>query len=303
MTKKDVKVSVIETTMLPVLSEDIKIELVEGQYHLSNYDTMIETLKEFQAKVDGYEYDDADRQPIKKIKAAANNTIKDFKTYIKNQQENLFGPALEESKEIEKLMKKLSTSLAEGLDKDDKRQKKIKQKELTALFEDAKSMIDNLDDLDFEFEDIYDTSWLNRTASHNKTVSALNQRLETISLLVSNPIFKSNSIDEIIETLEENNWDGLKTQNELTLLNQKRQEEELNAQLLAEAKRQLELKQQEEKIISSKEMIIENPDIDVESIDFEKMVEAKKLIKINVSDFDRVKRLLTAAKIEFEEVL
>ena len=303
MTKKDVKVSVIETTMLPVLSEDIKIELVEGQYHLSNYNAMIETLKEFQAKVDGYEYDDADRQPIKKIKAAANNTIKDFKTYIKNQQENLFGPALEESKEIEKLMKKLSTSLAEGLDKDDKRQKKIKQKELTALFEDAKSMIDNLDDLDFEFEDIYDISWLNRTASYNKTVSALNQRLETISLLVSNPIFKSNSIDEIIETLEENNWDGLKTQNELTLLNQKRQEEELNAQLLAEAKRQLELKQQEEKIISSKEMIIENPDIDVEPIDFEKMVEAKKLIKINVSDFDRVKRLLTAAKIEFEEVL
>ena len=303
MTKETKNVSIIETTMLPVLVKDIEIELIDGQYHLSNYSEMVKTLKTFQKQVDNYQYDDADRQPIKKIKTAANKTIKQFKQNVKEQQEKLFGPALKESKEIETLMTKLSTSLAKGLDEDDKNQKKLKKQELTALFKDAKDIIENLSDLDFDFKDIYDISWLNRTASHNKVVSALNQRLETINLLVSNPVLQNNPVDEIIEILDDNDWDGLKAQNELVSLNQKRQEELLNAQLLAEAKRQQELKKQEEEILASKETIIENTDVNVQTVDIEKMVEAKKLIKINISDFERAKKLLHAAKIEFEEVL
>ena len=63
------------------------------------------------------------------------------------------------------------------------------------------------------------------------------------------------------------------------------------------------MKKQEEEILASKETIIENTEVNVQTVDIEKMVEAKKLIKINISDFERAKKLLHAAKIEFEEVL
>ena len=245
MVKEVNEVSVIESQMLPVFNAPIELEMIGNEYHLKNYDSLVESLKQFNKQVNNYTYNDNDRQPIKKIKSAANKTIKAFKQEVKKQQEALFSPVTSEAKEIETLMTKLSKGLAKGLDEDDKRVKAEKKAELTELFEDAKETIPSLADLDFDFDDIYDVAWLNRTASRNKTIASLDSRMETISMLVANPVLANNDIQEIIEYLEDADWDGLKAQNNLTTLNVNRQEEELNRQLLEEARRRKELEEKE----------------------------------------------------------
>lgn len=303
MVKEVNEVSVIESQMLPVFNAPIELEMVGNEYHLKNYDTLVDLLKQFNKQVDNYTYNDNDRQPIKKIKSAANKTIKAFKQEVKKQQEALFSPVTSEAKEIEKLMTKLSKGLAKGLDEDDKRVKAEKKAELTELFEDAKETIPSLADLDFDFDDIYDVAWLNRTASRNKTIASLDSRMETISMLVANPVLTNNEIQEIIEYLEDADWDGLKAQNKLTELNVHRQEEELNRQLFEEAKRRKELEEKEKEILSKDESASSAELVTLKDDEAKSMTEAKKLIKVNVSDWARVRDLLLAAQIEFEEVL
>lgn len=303
MVKEVNEVSVIESQMLPVFNAPIELEMVGNEYHLKNYDSLVESLKQFNKQVNNYTYNDNDRQPIKKIKSAANKTIKAFKQEVKKQQEALFSPVTSEAKEIEKLMTNLSKGLAKGLDEDDKRVKVEKKAELTELFEDAKETIPSLADLDFDFDDIYDVAWLNRTASRNKTIASLDSRMETISMLVTNPVLANNDIQEIIEYLEDADWDGLKAQNKLTELNINRQEEELNRQLLEEAKRRKELEEKEKDILSKDESVSSAELVTLKDDEAKSMTEAKKLIKVNVSDWARVRGLLLAAQIEFEEVL
>lgn len=303
MVKEVNEVSVIESQMLPVFNAPIELEMVGNEYHLKNYDSLVESLKQFNKQVNNYTYNDNDRQPIKKIKSAANKTIKAFKQEVKKQQEALFSPVTSEAKEIEKLMTKLSKGLAKGLDEDDKRVKAEKKAELTELFEDAKETIPNLADLDFDFDEVYDVAWLNRTASRNKTIASLDSRMETISMLVANPVLANNDIQEIIEYLEDADWDGLKAQNKLTELNINRQEEELNRQLLEEAKRRKELEEKEKEILSKDESASSAELVTLKDDEAKSMTEAKKLIKVNVSDWARVRDLLLAAQIEFEEVL
>lgn len=303
MVKEVNEVSVIESQMLPVFNAPIELEMVGNEYHLKNYDTLVDSLKQFNKQVDNYTYNDNDRQPIKKIKSAANKTIKAFKQEVKKQQEALFSPVTSEAKEIETLMTKLSKGLAKGLDEDDKRVKAEKKAELTELFEDAKETIPSLADLDFDFDDIYDVAWLNRTASRNKTIASLDSRMETISMLVANPVLANNDIQEIIEYLEDADWDGLKAQNNLTTLNVNRQEEELNRQLLEEARRRKELEEKEKDILSKDESVSSAELVTLNNDEAKSMTEAKKLIKVNVSDWARVRDLLLAAQIEFEEVL
>lgn len=303
MVKEVNEVSVIESQMLPVFNAPIELEMVDNEYHLKNYDSLVESLKQFNKQVNNYTYNDNDRQPIKKIKSAANKTIKAFKQEVKKQQEALFSPVTSEAKEIEKLMTKLSKGLAKGLDEDDKRVKAEKKAELTELFEDAKETIPSLADLDFDFDDIYDVAWLNRTASRNKTIASLDSRMETISMLVANPVLANNDVQEIIEYLEDADWDGLKAQNKLTELNINRQEEELNRQLLEEAKRRKELEEKEKEILSKDESASSAELVTLKDDEAKSMTEAKKLIKVNVSDWARVRDLLFAAQIEFEEVL
>lgn len=303
MVKEVNEVSVIESQMLPVFNAPIELEIIGNEYHLKNYDSLVESLKQFNKQVNNYTYNDNDRQPIKKIKSAANKTIKAFKQEVKKQQEALFSPVTSEAKEIETLMTKLSKGLAKGLDEDDKRVKAEKKAELTELFEDAKETIPSLADLDFDFDDIYDVAWLNRTASRNKTIASLDSRMETISMLVANPVLANNDIKEIIEYLEDADWDGLKAQNNLTTLNVNRQEEELNRQLLEEARRRKELEEKEKDILSKDESVSSAELVTLNDDEAKSMTEAKKLIKVNVSDWARVRDLLLAAQIEFEEVL
>lgn len=303
MVKEVNEVSVIESQMLPVFNAPIELEMVGNEYHLKNYGTLVDSLKQFNKQVDNYTYNDNDRQPIKKIKSAANKTIKAFKQEVKKQQEALFSPVTSEAKEIETLMTKLSKGLAKGLDEDDKRVKAEKKAELTELFEDAKETIPSLADLDFDFDDIYDVAWLNRTASRNKTIASLDSRMETISMLVANPVLANNEIQEIIEYLEDADWDGLKAQNKLTELNINRQEEELNRQLFEEARRRKELEEKEKDILSKDESVSSAELVTLNDDEAKSMTEAKKLIKVNVSDWARVRDLLLAAQIEFEEVL
>lgn len=303
MVKEVNEVSVIESQMLPVFNAPIELEMIGNEYHLKNYDSLVDSLKQFNKQVDNYTYNDNDRQPIKKIKSAANKTIKAFKQEVKKQQEALFSPVTAEAKEIETLMTKLSKGLAKGLDEDDKRVKAEKKAELTELFEDAKETIPNLADLDFDFDDVYDVAWLNRTASRNKTIASLDSRMETISMLVANPVLANNDIKEIIEYLEDADWDGLKAQNNLTTLNVNRQEEELNRQLLEEARRRKELEEKEKDILSKDESVSSAELVTLKDDEAKSMTEAKKLIKVNVSDWARIRDLLLAAQIEFEEVL
>ena len=76
--------------MLPVFNAPIELEMVGNEYHLKNYDTLVDSLKQFNKQVDNYTYNDNDRQPIKKIKSLQIRQLKRLNKKLKTTRSIIF---------------------------------------------------------------------------------------------------------------------------------------------------------------------------------------------------------------------
>jgi hypothetical protein len=286
----------IESTILPFINSSVTLVQKENHenlpvsYEISDFDVKLKKIEDFQNMVSKYVYKEEDRQAIKKLKSTTKKLIDDIKRDIKAQRQLMFKDADEQQVRLERALNKLQSTLALGLDQDDKRVKAKNKTELIELFNVAKSSYTFIKDTEFSFEDIFVSSWVNRSASLNKTIAEMNRRISSVDSLLGSPMCPVNDLDQIIEALSDSDWDGLVAQNLLIEQENKRQEEELARLMLEQAKKEKELLEQSN--LKS---------VDTANVTSAEQVLPSKLIKINGADWNRAKALLTAAKIRFEE--
>lgn len=286
----------IESTILPFINSSVTLVQKENHenlpvsYEISDFDVKLKKIEDFQNMVSKYVYKEEDRQAIKKLKSATKKLIDDIKRDIKAQRQLMFKDADEQQVRLERALNKLQSTLALGLDQDDKRVKAKNKTELIEMFNVAKSSYTFIKDTEFSFEDIFVSSWVNRSASRNKTIAEMNRRISSVDSLLGSPMCPVNDLDQIIEALSDSDWDGLVAQNLLIEQENKRQEEELARLMLEQAKKEKELLEQSN--LKS---------VDTANVTSAEQVLPSKLIKINGADWNRAKALLTAAKIRFEE--
>ena len=286
----------IESTILPFINSSVTLvqkdnqENLPASYEISDFEVKLKKIEDFQSMVSKYVYKEEDRQAIKKLKSATKKLIDDIKRDIKAQRQLMFKDADEQQVKLERALNKLQSTLALGLDQDDKRVKAKNKTELIELFNVAKPSYNFIKDTEFSFEDIFVSSWVNRSVSRNKTIAEMNRRISSVDSLLGSPMCPVNDLDQIIEALSDSDWDGLVAQNLLIEQENKRQEEELARLMLEQAKKEKELLEQSD--LKS---------IDTDNVASVEQVLPSKLIKINGVDWNRAKALLTAAKIRFEE--
>ena len=286
----------IESTILPFINSSVTLVQKENHenlpvsYEISDFDVKLKKIEDFQSMVSKYVYKEEDRQAIKKLKSATKKLIDDIKRDIKAQRQLMFKDADEQQVRLERALTKLQSTLALGLDQDDKRVKVKNKTELIELFNVAKSSYTFIKDTEFSFEDIFVSSWVNRSVSRNKTIAEMNRRISSVDSLLGSPMCPVNDLDQIIEALSDSDWDGLVAQNLLIEQENKRQEEELARLMLEQAKKEKELLEQSNLKA-----------VDTATVTSAEQVLPSKLIKINGVDWNRAKALLTAAKIRFEE--
>lgn len=284
------ELTIIESTMLPFLDKTVVIAQVNNSFEILDFEKKLETINNFQELADNYVYDEKDRQAIRKMNSSIKSLIDDIKKDVKSQQTTLFEVAVNQQNTLNTALIKLHSTLARGLEQDDKLVKAKNKQELMDIFIEAKKSYSNLKNTDFSFEDIFVASWTNRSASRNKTIAEMNKRISSVDSLLGSPMCPTDDIDVIIEALDNHDWDGLSTQNYLIEEDKRRQEEELAKAMLEQAKKERELAE-----------AMKKEEIDKIPLDNVEIALPSKLIKINGADWNRAKSLLTAAKIRYEE--
>ena len=292
---KDVTSNLVDQTILPVLIDleqtaDSKVSLtiVNNQYQIKDFDKKMALIEQWSNEVDHYVYSEEDRQPIKKMNAQINKLVKAIKAEEKALQQDLFGLADSQVKQINESLLALRTKLQKGLDEDDARIKLERKERLSAAFDDAKKNFDVLKNQDFTFEDVFVAAWLNRTTSESKAVDDLFNRMKTLALVIEESHIVDPDIDMVLDAVEDEHWEGLAA---LSLL-KRREQERLDA-LMKE-----ELERQAAALLAEKKQAAGN-DTNVPSTDVPKKVNVDVMVKINGDDWETAERLLQAANIKF----
>lgn len=291
----------LENQILPIAESSLEINQINGEFHIVDAKAKIDLLNTYISLVENYEYNESDRSTIKKIKSATTNLIKEIKQDVNNRKSSIFEYVTDEYTQINTLLVKLHSLLSVGLDNDDKRLKEKNKKELQIIFVDAKKSFVNLKDSSLDFEDILIASWFNRSASRPKAITEMNSRLSTVDMLLGNPLIGKVGLDDIIEVLDDHNWDGLQSQNYLIAEEQKRQEKEAERLMLEFAKKELELKEKalKERQETNEDVELDSSDTQSNEVNEPEILVPSKLIKINGSDWARAEALLKAAKITY----
>lgn len=287
----------IKTDILPMVNNDdnkFEIIYVDNKYHIKGYEETKAKLLKFVDIVDSYEYSESDRAEIKKLKAESNKLSKGFKTSIAAFKSEMFSDIESEVSDITSIINKIHDKLNIGLSNDDKKVKAKNKKEIKDNFDEA-ILTYGLVDKKIDFEDIYEVSWFNRSASRKKVIVELDNRLNTLISLFNNSAISGLKTSEVVEQLASNNWDGLKTQNDLIDIIKERQARAIEEQIRLKVQQQMEQKAKLEAENDSAKKD-ETSEVEVDE-------QLYKLIKIKAEDMSRVSHLLSIAKIEYSEVL
>lgn len=224
----------------PILNRDD-----EGVYRVSGIDELIGNVERAIESTNDAQFTDEDRKQIKAARAFVNKLDEFVNRAVIDEKNRVFNTADGDRKRLREATTRLSTTLKERLDEFDARERARKREELSAAFDDAKFMYDDDDvsgaiDLgSLTFAEIEDSRWSNRSASRNKAIQELNERIASIvSLGAIDPELDNNAALVILEDAE---WS---TANAVILVNEnktRREREEREAREREEVrKRELE---------------------------------------------------------------
>lgn len=224
----------------PILNRDD-----EGVYRVSGIDELIGNVERAIESTNDAKFTDEDRKQIKAARAFVNKLDEFVNRAVIDEKNRVFNTADSDRKRLREATTRLSTTLKERLDDFDARERARKREELSAAFDDAKFMYDDDDvsgaiDLgSLTFAEIEDSRWSNRSASRNKAIQELNERITSVvSLGAIDPELDNSAALEILEDAE---WS---TASAVILVNEnkaRREREEREAREREEArKRELE---------------------------------------------------------------
>lgn len=291
MSKKYEIVSIKDTVLANVSDVELGLKLNDdGSYELKNYDEYLEMVDELGQAVDEYVFSEEDRGDIRTLGSSINKINKEIKDEIKNRETILFGRVHEQRKELEEKLKDLRSRVVRGRDEQDERDKREKYEMLESRFEDMKFHMENLTDSDLQFTDVFESRWLNRSASENKVDEELEKRMSSIDAVLGSSLLP-DGVDKnmIVKTLKSTDWEGLRaiTQIDEDITRRKMElEEERIRKQIEEEKRKAREEQLKNDEISQKQ--------------YEKEIGFTKVqFTVLQKDLDRVKELLDENDIEY----
>lgn len=281
------EVSVITTSMLPELKQELELVFIDDHYEIKNYDHLISKIDQWLESVDNYVYVPEDRKNVKSLKAENNKLLDHVKSIISTQSNQLLGVVNAQKTQLTTKLSSLTTKLSKGIDEEDKKFKQQRKLELQEFFEENKVDFDSIKHSTLEFDDIFLAQWVNRSSSIKKVKSEIIDRLKSIEILIDSPTSPTSNIDEIVDALDFNNWSGLQALDYLIKRETARQEKELQRQLEERLKLEKQLEKTQSNDLQDFATISKIPDV---------------LIKISGEDAEKAKKLLSAAGIDFSVI-
>ena len=253
LTETNNNVQTVEEKFLPVIDNaQMSIEFNNdiNAYEISGYNELYNALEQLDQEADNYIYQEDDRQGVKRFRAQINKFSKAIKDHTRDTQKDLFGTVKDEEKEIVNKLNSIANKINRGIIEEDRRYKEEKENNLKENFNEAKDAYEHLSDINFEYEKISKSSWLNRSITEIKAIGELNDRLQNLNILIgelkSQFNFDDIEIDFIFQNLNKTSWDGLQA---LGRIKTHYQQEEARIQREVErrmAKEEAERKKQEE---------------------------------------------------------
>lgn len=244
----ETSVSELADVLLPVMASPsiaLKFDPKTAKLTLINAEPITQSLKERADIVSKFVYQEADRQQVRKLRAAANKLKQGINAKIRAQKSHIFDDVDVQKSEMFEYLDQIIDSLDAGMDKFDRMQKEQKEADLKDQFENLLSTMPELEGCELQFNDIENHRWTNRSYSTNKAITEMTDRMKTIIALLTSPILKGKvTSDQIIEALQYHEWDGLQAQN--YILEQEREAEETKRRAEAEAKIQEQMKRDRE---------------------------------------------------------
>lgn len=298
----ETSVSELADVLLPVMASPsiaLKFDSKTAKLTLVNADPITQSLKERADIVSKFVYQEADRQQVRKLRAAANKLKQGINAKIRAQKSHIFDDVDTQKSEMFEYLDQIIDSLDAGMDKFDRMQKEQKEADLKDKFENLLSTMPELEKCELQFSDVENHRWTNRSYSANKAMTEMTDRLKTLSALKQSPILADVKFADILDACQYHEWDGLQAQN--YILEQEREAEEAKRRAEVEAKiqEQMRLDQEEARRRKEEQRQLEEAH-QKEAADQTGLEDRAAVLKIHRSDAEAVKDLLTKAGIWFK---
>lgn len=297
----ETSVSELADVLLPVMASPsiaLKFDQKTAKLTLVNAEPITQSLKERADIVSKFVYQEADRQQVRKLRAAANKLKQGINAKIRAQKSHIFDDVDVQKSEMFEYLDQIIDSLDAGMDKFDRMQKEQKEADLKDKFENLLSTMPELDQTGVQFSDVENHRWTNRSYSTNKAMTEMTDRLKTLSALKQSPILVDVKFSDILDACQYHEWDGLQAQN--YILEQKKEAEEAKHRAEAEAKIKEQMKRDEEARRHEEEQHQLEEAHQKEAADQTGLEGQAAVLKIRQSDAEAVKDLLTKVGIWFE---
>lgn len=299
----ETSVSELADVLLPVMASPsiaLKFDQKTAKLTLVNAEPITQSLKERADIVSKFVYQEADRQQVRKLRAAANKLKQGINAKIRAQKSHIFDDVDIQKSEMFEYLDQIIDSLDAGMDKFDRMQKEQKEADLKDKFENLLSTMPELEECELQFSDVENHRWTNRSYSTNKAMTEMTDRMKTITALLTSPILKGKvTSDQIIEALQYHEWDGLQAQNYLIEQQREAEEAKRRAEVEAKIQEQMRLDQEEARRREEEQRQLEEAH-QKEAADQTGLEEQAAVLKIRQSDAEAVKDLLIKAGIWFK---
>lgn len=241
-----------------------------NQYEIVGFDRFKESAIQTLEFIKNRDLEEDDRKSLAKTRAAVNKYSDRVNEIIKSAQGELFGKVESQKKEARSLLDSITSTLKMKIDEFDRMARAEKQEMFSKEIARRQEYQPELEDLDVF--DVIDASWLNRSSSDKKALEELKGRLDSISKLAKSDLCKSRDASEICGILQAYDWSELQT---IEFLNAKYSPVEKIEEMISSEDEQTEEKIAEEKIVE-KEIVR----LEINSEDFEKLINILNLSEI-----------------------
>lgn len=219
-------------TALHTVCKDPKTPLANlnnGELEINHAAALQDALIVATNQINGTEFTDEDRKFLAEQRAEVNKASKAFIAAAREEKENIVGNYDKQTDGIKSLFTSLSNTLGDKIHNIDSEAREEKRKAMEEAFNDEIDLREDerLDDL--VFLDVDNSSWHNRSASHNKAIKELHNRLDSICIVLD-----MDSVDEtatdIASVLNMYGWDLAPVINHYRELEEEKREKEQEPQ-------------------------------------------------------------------------
>lgn len=215
-------------TALHTVCEDPKTPLANlnnGELEINRAAELQDALIVATNQINGTEFTDEDRKFLAEQRAEVNQASKAFIAAAREEKENIVGNYDKQTDGIKSLFTSLSNTLKDKIHDLDSEARKEKRKAIEEAFNDEIDLREDERLNSLVFLDVDNSSWHNRSASHNKAIKELHNRLDSICIVLDMDNVDETAAD-IASVLNMYGWDLAPVINHYRELEEKNREEQ-----------------------------------------------------------------------------